>query len=122
MKSVLAVFLGGGIGSTARFFLSALAQQILPGLFPYGTLAINAIGSFVLGIIMGLVPHSAISTEWRLFLAVGFCGGFTTFSTFSLEVVQLVRAEHYAAAGIYVAASLLLGIAAVFAGLWISRP
>ena len=121
MKSVIAVFLGGGIGSVARFLLSAAMQRTFPGLFPYGTFAVNILGSLLLGILIGLSSRSLPTPEWRMLLAVGFCGGFTTFSTFSLETAELLRGAHYTAALVYTGASVVVGLGAVCAGLWIAR-
>ena len=122
MKSVIAVFIGGGLGSAARFLLSAIVQRHIPGFFPYGTLAVNVLGSLLLGIVLGLASRSLLPAEWRLFLAVGFCGGFTTFSTFSLEVADMLRGEQYTTAFLYIAVSIVAGLAAVYTGLWLTRP
>lgn len=121
MKSLIAVFIGGGIGSTARFLLAAVVQRSFPGIFPWGTLAVNIAGSLLLGVIAGLAARAIISAEWRLFLAVGLCGGFTTFSTLSLEVAELIRAAQYTTAVVYMALSLIAGIAAVAVGLWLAK-
>lgn len=121
MRSIIAVCIGGGIGSAARFLLSAFIQRSFPGLFPWGTLTVNIAGSLLLGILTGLASRSLLSTDWRMLLAVGLCGGFTTFSTFSLEAAELLRGSQYALAFTYVAASVVAGIGAVIAGLWMAR-
>ncbi len=121
MKSIIAVFVGGGIGSVMRFLLAAVLQRSFPGIFPWGTLAVNIAGSLLLGIFAGLASRSFLSTEWRMFLAIGLCGGFTTFSTFSLEVAELLRTQ-YTIALLYIATSVLAGIGAIAAGLWLARP
>lgn len=122
MSAVLAVFLGGGLGSAARFLLSAVMSRALPGLFPYGTFAVNALGSLLLGVLTGLALRDMLPPGWRWFLGVGFCGGFTTFSTFSLELVLLVRDGSYSTACVYTVVSIAVALAAVAAGLWLTRP
>ncbi len=121
MRSLLAVCVGGGIGSGIRFLLSAFIQRSFPGFSPWGTLTVNIAGSLLLGILAGLASRSILSAEWRMLLAVGLCGGFTTFSTFSLEVVELLRNSQYTIAFIYITTSILAGIGAVTVGLWIAR-
>lgn len=121
MSDILAVFLGGGLGSVLRFVLSAVIARNTAALFPVGTLSVNVVGSFLLGVLTGFFARETLSPEWRFFLAVGFCGGFTTFSTFSLEFATLLRNAHYGTACIYAAASLGLCLAATFAGFWTTR-
>lgn len=116
------VALGGALGSVARVGLSDLIQRRWGGAFPAGTLAVNLAGSFVLGLIVEYALSStAVSREARVLLTAGFCGGFTTFSTFALETVRLAQdGDHVRAAG-YVAASVLLGLLALAAGLFLAR-
>lgn len=110
----LFVALGGAIGSVVRYLLGRL--PVKTGDFPVITLGINVIGAFCIGLIVAAVgKHSGWDPRLVLFLKVGFCGGFTTFSTFSLETVQLLQNGKTAQAVLYVAASVILGIAAVFA-------
>lgn len=108
----LFVALGGAIGSVSRYLLGRL--PVKTGDFPVITLGINVIGAFCIGLIVTAVgKHSGWDPRLVLFLKVGFCGGFTTFSTFSLETVQLLQNGKTAQAVLYVAASVVLGIAAV---------
>jgi CrcB protein len=116
------VALGGALGSSCRFLLGPALQRAFDTLFPIGTLVINVAGSLILGVIAGLVAGgSSLSPDARAFLAIGFCGGFTTFSTFSYETLQLVdEGESLRAAG-YVGLSVGLSLAAAFVGLVIAR-
>ena len=114
MRNFLIVGLGGMIGSMLRY---AAAILIKNQPFPYATFAVNIVGCFVIGAIAGFTIKSAtLSNEWRLFLATGICGGFTTFSSFSLESLQLLQQNRPATAVMYIGTSIVLGIAAVFAG------
>jgi fluoride exporter len=121
-KLVVVVTLGGGLGSAARLLLGAFVQERLPLDFPAGTLLINIIGSFLIGLIMQVgVDTRVFSPEARFFLTTGLCGGFTTFSTFSYETIQLFEDDRYAAAAAYIAASVLLSIAACVLGVASAR-
>lgn len=122
MKEILLVGAGGFLGSIARYGLSLLGARWLPGDFPAGTFTANIMGCLLIGIIMGL----GLRWEWMtrdlfLLLATGFCGGFTTFSTFSAENLTFVTTGNYAIAALYLGSSLLLGLAAVFGGLWLVK-
>lgn len=112
MKFLL-VFLGGGAGSVLRY---AVALMMNGRGWPWGTLAVNVLGSFLIGLVGALSGKGVISEEARLFLAVGLCGGFTTFSTFSGECLAMLRAGDWLIVAVYIAVSVLAGIAAV----WIS--
>ena len=108
------VALGGGLGSILRYGSSIL---ITTKYFPYATLSINIIGSFFIGIIFAVsIKDISFLNNWRLFLATGICGGFTTFSAFSLENLALLQNGKYVMALIYITASIVLGIAATWGG------
>ena len=93
MKSYLFVFIGGGIGSGLRYWLSGVTYRFLPENFPYGTLAVNVIGCFVIGVFLTLFQERfAVYRSLRTFVAIGILGGFTTFSSFSAETINLLRA------------------------------
>lgn len=110
----LFVALGGAVGSVSRYLLGKLPVRTAG--FPVITLGINVIGAFLIGLIVAAVgKHSGWDPRLVLFLKVGFCGGFTTFSTFSLETVQLFQSGRTGLGLLYAAASVVLGIAAVFA-------
>ena len=116
------VALGSGLGGVARYLLGGLVQQASRGSFPVGTLVINVSGSFLLGLLYRYAADSAaITPEVRTFLTIGFCGGYTTFSTFSYETVRLIEDGEGGRALLYVALSLLLSIGAMFMGLAAGR-
>ncbi len=122
MNMVLSIAAGGALGSVLRHFAGVGALALLGSSFPYGTLFVNVLGSFVMGVIVALFAHLGNpSQEMRAFLTVGVLGGFTTFSSFSLDVATLYERGHVGAAGLYIALSLVLSLAAIFAGLFIVR-
>ncbi|MDR2894295.1 MAG: fluoride efflux transporter CrcB [Alistipes sp.] len=133
VKEMLAVGLGGFVGSALRY---AVGRWLNPGGrfdlghllgsgFPWGTLMVNVVGCLLMGLLMGLAGRGnlagAISPELRLLLTAGFCGGFTTFSAFMGENLSMVRAGEFVPLAIYIAASLLLGFAAVALGWWLTK-
>lgn len=122
MRLALAVAAGGALGAMARHFIGALALRLLGPHFPWGTLTVNVAGSFLMGALIGMLAlRGQASPLLRAFLAVGVLGGFTTFSSFSLDAVALIeRRAHLAALG-YVLASVLLSIGALFGGLRLVR-
>ncbi len=117
MRILLIIGSGGFIGSIARYVLSQWMQRIFETTFPIGTLTVNIIGSFLIGIIYALSEKGGIlSPELRMFLAVGICGGFTTFSSFAYENFNMVGFQQYLFSAIYIGASLFLGLIAVYLG------
>lgn len=120
--NVLLVALGSAAGGVARYLVGTLIPAV--GGYPFATLSVNVAGSFLIGLFSGLLARLVGGTSaeaLRLVLVVGFCGGFTTFSTFSNETLRLVESSHYLVAALYVLASVLAGILAVFLGYTISR-
>ncbi|BBA78817.1 CrcB protein [cyanobacterium endosymbiont of Rhopalodia gibberula] len=112
----LIVFLGGGLGSCSRYFISQIINSGLgiKHTFPVATFTVNIVGCFILGISIGLTERFQFHSGWILLLATGFCGGFTTFSTFSYENHLLLRNNEYLLGLSYILASLFWGIAATF--------
>lgn len=117
MKIILAIGVGGFIGGIARYLISLFIQNKYLSTFPYGTLAVNIIGCFLIGLVYGLSEKGNINMEWRLFLATGVLGGFTTFSSLSNETVSMLRDGQYWHAFAYIAVSVIIGLAATFTGI-----
>ena len=117
MKSVLIIFLGGGLGSSFRYIIGLLANHVNKSTpFPWATLSINLLGSLIIGVVTALFLKEIINKESHLFLAVGLCGGFTTFSTFSNELFQLMKEEQFLISFLYLMSSILFGVIAVAIG------
>ncbi len=124
MINCIAIFLGGGIGALARFGVSSLFARFFGCslTFPIATLVINVLGSFLLGFLYALsLFNGKPPPELHLALTVGFCGAFTTFSTFSLEIFNLMRDGAFAAAFLYVFASFVFGLLAVALGFFFAK-
>ncbi len=120
-KLLLIVFAGSGLGGVARWTVQSLIIQRISSAFPLSTLVVNISGCFIIGMIYGLSAGNELSNGWKLALTTGFCGGFTTFSTFSFENLQLLKNGNYGLFAINIIASVLLGIAAVIAGLYMVK-
>ena len=122
MKLYLIVTLGSGIGGLLRYVISDFVYKYSTSLFPYGTLIVNVVGSFILGLILFYLDSlKLISTEMRLFLTIGLCGGLTTFSTFSYETVKLIQDSQYLLAGSNILLNVFLTILAVLLAAFISK-
>lgn len=121
LLNILLVGAGGALGSMARYATVFTMERKLNSVFPYGTLAVNLVGSFVFGFILGLFVNKTGHGNWRLFLGTGFCGGFTTFSAFAFENTNLLAQKIPAAAVLYVAFSVAGGVAAAWAGLALAK-
>ncbi len=120
MIKILAVALGGAIGSTGRYLTSLAVESVSASKFPYETLAANLIGCFLIGLLWGYFERLTISNEFRLFLFTGVLGGYTTFSTFARENIQFFKAGEPLSALSYILLSNLIGLTLVAAGFWIS--
>jgi len=123
MNKLLLVAAGGAVGSVARYLVGAGALRVMGPGWPYGTFTVNIVGGFLMGCLASwLALRGNDSGEpWRVLLGVGVMGGFTTFSSFSLETALMIQKRDYVPAFSYAAASVLLSVAALFAGLMIAR-
>ena len=119
---LLYVALGSAIGGVSRYLVGGLVQRMLDTTFPAGTLLVNVTGSFLLGaIIRYALETPSLTPEVRAFLTIGFCGGYTTFSTFSYETMALLEDGEWSRAGVYITASVILSLVATFLGLALAR-
>jgi len=116
----IAVAAGGAVGSVARFAAGLVARNLVPG-WPWGTLFVNVIGSLLIGVLVAWFGLRPASDAMRLGLVTGVLGGFTTFSAFSLETIEMLRAGDTVSGLAYVAASVVLGLTACAVGLWVTR-
>lgn len=119
--TVVWVMLAGGLGSGARYLVGQWASYAIGAAFPYGTLIVNLIGCFVLGVVAGLSSSGGWNPEWRAAIAAGFIGGFTTYSGFNHETIALLAGGAAGAAAAYLAVTLLGGLAAGSLGLAVAR-
>ena len=118
----LAVALGGALGSMARYALSTWVFQVSSHKFPYATLTVNVLGSFVMGILfVVIIEKAALPQEMRSLLMIGFIGAFTTFSTFSLDALGLWQNGHVFMALIYTLATVILCLIAISSAIWLTR-
>lgn len=121
MKNLLLVFVGGGFGSMLRYAIGKYLNATQHG-FPYGTFAANVLGSLLIGVILGLAAkNNSISHSQTLLLATGFCGGFTTFSTFAYENHVFLKSGDFTSFAIYTVASFAIGFLAVFLGIFLVK-
>lgn len=122
MKELIYVFIGGGLGSLVRFLLSKWVNAFHNSTFPFGTFTINIIACFALGFIIGLADHKQLlSPATRLFWAVGFCGGFSTFSAFSSESLTLIQQSQNSTMLLYILLTVVVCLFATFGGLFIAQ-
>ena len=116
-KELLYIFLGGGTGSVLRYWIQeVLHERIVPYSFPWATFTVNILGSFLIGLFYSASTRFNLTTEVRLLLTAGFCGGFTTFSTFSNDGLTLLKGGFYGTFILYTTLSIVLGLLAAFAG------
>ena len=123
MNKLLLVAAGGAVGSVARYLVGVGAMRVMGSGWPYGTFTVNIVGGFLMGCLASWLAHrvDGSSEPWRVMLGVGVLGGFTTFSSFSLETALMIQKRAYLQAFSYSAASVLLSITALFAGLLVAR-
>jgi fluoride exporter len=124
MQSVLLVFLGAGLGGVLRYWIAMVAARLVGNEFPYGIMFINVTGSFVMGLLVGWLAFRAgegWTRQVQLFAATGVLGGYTTFSTFSLDAYRLLERGEIGFVALYVAGSVLLGLGGLWGGLALVR-
>lgn len=121
-KLILLVGAGGAVGCIARFLSQQFISRYYPSSFPWGTLLVNIVGCFIIGVVYAVSEKgSVMSPEWRILLATGFCGGFTTFSSFAYENVALMRDGELLLTFLYIAASIIVGLAGAYLGILIVK-
>ncbi len=116
MKSLFYVGLGGAVGSILRYLTSVITQKYYPGSFPLGTFIVNLIGCYVIGLLLGYFSKTPENQALKLLLVTGICGGFTTFSAFSAESMQLIQNNQTNLAITYIVCSVIMGLGATFTG------
>lgn len=122
MRDIIYIAIAGSFGALGRYYMTDLAHRLLGGGYPYGTLAVNIVGSFLIGLIIQTgISTDLISPAWRLALTVGFLGAFTTFSTFSYETLSYLEDGTWSMAGVNIVANVLLAMIAVFFGVLLGR-
>lgn len=122
IRDILLVGFGGGLGSIARYLCQRYLSATYPHSFPVGTFAVNLIGCFLIGLFWGIFFRSTASNEsWKLFLMTGICGGYTTFSAFTIESIGLIKEHKPGLFLLYIGASVILGLLATWAGMKLVR-
>lgn len=122
LKTLLIVGLGGGVGSVFRYLTSVWTDKYVKSAFPWATFLVNVIGCLIIGILIGLfTKHQVENSTLKLLFVTGFCGGFTTFSAFTLENIKLFQSGNSLLALLYIALSVILGVLAVWTGMMITK-
>lgn len=122
IKEAFIIGAGGAVGSVLRYYSGQFISKNYPSQIPLGTLIVNLLGCLLIGILLGyFAKNQGLSNEWKLLLVTGFCGGYTTFSTFAAENISLIQNQQVSQAILYIGLSVVFGLAAVYFGIMISR-
>ncbi len=122
LQNMMLIGAGGFLGSVLRYGSGQMMVKVFDSQHPIGTFFVNIVGSLLIGLVLGLSEKGVeLTMNWKLFLAVGFCGGFTTFSAFALENMNFLQSQQFMMSFLYISASLILGLAAVYLGFWIAK-
>ena len=122
MNQLILIFVGGGFGSLTRFSLSKFIQENIDKTFPLGTLGVNIVASIILGIFVGMVEVKSLTNpNYKALIAIGFCGGFSTFSTFSNDTLQLIQNNRILEASMNILLNVILCILATFGGITLAK-
>lgn len=122
MQNYIIVFIGAGLGGVLRYWLSGFVYKFFHPTFPYGTLSVNVLGSFIIGVVMYYFDaNELISQQLRIFLTIGLCGGLTTFSTFSYETINFLKEREFLYAGLNILLNLFLTLFVLFVSYKLSK-
>ena len=121
LRTILIVGTGGFIGSVMRFLLQIFVENRLMSTFPLGTMIANIAGSFIIGVVFALAEKSLMNSDWRIFLSVGICGGFTTFSAFAFNNFNMIKEHTWNQLFLNIGGTMILGILAVYLGIILVR-
>ncbi len=122
MQAILFVGAGGFLGSVLRYIIAEYVQGKSSNGFPVGTLTVNIIGCFIIGLVYALASKGHVTGDWKLFLATGLCGGFTTFSAFSNDILLLFKTGNFVQGSLYLSVSVVAGVIATLSAFYIVKP
>ncbi|HRG18664.1 MAG TPA: fluoride efflux transporter CrcB [Flavobacterium lutivivi] len=121
LKTIFFIAIGGAVGSILRFLVSQIVSKFWTGNFPLATFTVNVLGCFMIGFFVGITTKNNLDNGLKWLLITGLCGGFTTFSTFSMENITLLQNNHFTTAFVYVISSVIISILSVWLGLFLSK-